>query len=138
MAVLTAVTAFMLVTALQNVDDETEVVEPEAQAQEAPLSTPDYILSHSRYGWKAVCVSRIETGSWTAFYNRTPVGREHAQGYFGWLPSTFYGIAQWGQIMDLDAEIDAFDRMLDAHRGAEFYGLGGYAFRDGSGPCYRR
>jgi hypothetical protein len=101
-------------------------------------SYADYIATNSRYGWKAVCVSNIETGGWTAFYNPVAWHGEHAQGFFGWLPSTFYGIAQWGAIMDLDAEIEAFDRMLDAHRGGEFYGLGGYAGIDGTGPCYRR
>lgn len=92
----------------------------------AGLDYASYIASHSRYGWRAACVSRIETGGWTAFYNPTPVGRarEHAQGFMGWLPSTFASVARPGaRIMNLDDEIAAFDRMLDAGRGNEFAGV---------------
>jgi hypothetical protein len=85
-----------------------------------------WIASHSRYGQRGVCVSRIETGSWTAYWNPQPWGRygEHAQGYFGWLPSTFYSVApaSW-RIMNLDDEIAAFDIMLDRGRGREYAGI---------------
>lgn len=105
----------------------------------APLPTPTtptprssassiaaYITSHSRYGARATCVSRIETGSWTAYWNPQgwppPYYNEHAQGYFGWLPSTARSVELYA-IMDLDEEIAAFDRMLDRGRGREFYGI---------------
>lgn len=88
----------------------------------SPLNYPAYIGANSRYGQRAVCVSRIETGSWTAFYNPIAVGREHAQSFFGWLPSTFYSVSQ-GPLGNLDVEIRAFDRMLDLGRGREFYGI---------------
>jgi hypothetical protein len=109
-------------------------------AAELTWDTPaPYIQARSRYGWKAVCVSRIETGEWTAYWNPIAHGRwrEHAQGYFGWLPSTFRTVSEQGDIMNLDHEIDAFDTMLDQDRGGEFYGLGGYGYKDGTGPCYR-
>lgn len=87
-----------------------------------PLNYPAYIAANSKYGQRAVCVSRIETGSWTAFYNPIPVGREHAQSFFGWLPSTFYSVSA-GPLGNLDVEIRAFDRMLDLGRGNEFFGI---------------
>lgn len=86
-----------------------------------PLSYPDYIRQHSKYGERAVCVSRIETGSWTDFYNETPHYGEHAQGFFGWLPSTARTVDV--TIMNLDSEIAGFDRMMDRGRGTEFYGI---------------
>ena len=88
----------------------------------SPLNYPAYIGANSKYGQRAVCVSRIETGSWTAYYNPIPVGREHAQSFFGWLPSTFYSVSQ-GPLGNLDVEIRAFDRMLDLGRGNEFFGI---------------
>ena len=131
-------TSALLLTAspalAQETDEEVEDVEEFSEQQ--PLSIPEYIGTHSRYGWKAVCVSRIETGSWTAFYNSEAWHGEHAQGFFGWLPSTARSVGLYA-IMDLDEEIAAFDRMLDRGRGREFYGLGGYRFVDGTGPCYR-
>lgn len=88
------------------------------------MSPSLHIATRSRYAARAVCVSRIETGSWTAYWNPTPVGREHAQGYFGWLPSTFYSVAPASaRIMNLDDEIAAFDTMLDRRRGTEFAGI---------------
>jgi len=133
-------TSALLLTAspalAQETDEEVEDVEEFSEQQ--PLSIPEYIGTHSRYGWKAVCVSRIETGSWTAFYNPVAWHGEHAQGFFGWLPTTFYSVALPGErIGVLDDEIANFDRMLDRGRAREFYGLGGYRFVDGTGPCYR-
>lgn len=106
----------------------------------ADQAVADYEASHSRYGWKAVCASWWESrnGDPGWMWNSTPWAGDHAKGYFGWLNKTFYGIALWGSPGNLDAEIEAFDRMLDADRGGEFFGLGGYGFRDGTGPCYRR
>lgn len=98
-----------------------ELARPVKKPTVATVGTAAYIASQSRYGQRAVCVSRIETGAWTAFYNPTPVGREHAQGYFGWLPSTAATVG--AQIMNLDSEIRGFDIMLDRGRGREFYGI---------------
>jgi len=94
MAVRMAVIALWLISGpmsafAQEEDTEIEVEEVETvetvEQPEPKLSIPDYIATHSRYGWKAVCVSRIETGSWTAFYNPQGWHGEHAQGYFGWM-----------------------------------------------------
>jgi hypothetical protein len=108
-------------SALDPPPPEQTVASVSARGPPATGSIPNYIGSHSRYGQRAVCVSRIETGGWTAYYNKTPVGREHAQGYFGWLPSTAATVG--AQIMDLDSEIAGFDRMMAVGRGKEFYGI---------------
>jgi hypothetical protein len=103
-------------------------------------SVRDYIWKYSRYPAKADCVAWRESSWGRAMFNPIPWGalREHAQGFFGWLPSTFRSVADWWmKLHDLESELIAFDRMLDAGRGSEFFSLGGYRFVDGTGEYYR-
>jgi hypothetical protein len=87
------------------------------------LATLAYIAAHSRYGVRAACVARIESSGGLRMWNAAPWGRfgEHAQSWFGWLPSTAASVGV--RLGDLDSEIAGFDRMLDRGRGREYAGI---------------
>lgn len=81
----------------------------------------NHIRATSRYGQRAACVAYIESTWGIGMYNPISVGGEHAQGYFGWLPSTARSVG--ATINHLDSEIAGFDRMIDNRRGNEFHGI---------------
>jgi len=72
-------------------------------------------------GQRIYCVEGIESNHGRAMYNPVPVGREHAQGWLGFLPST---AARWGVTIGSRAsEWSGAARMIGAGAGAQFAGI---------------
>lgn len=77
---------------------------------------------------RILCIFQMESGMGRYLWNPQPWGRygEHAQGWAGWLPSTWATTPQGRaglQIGDFDAEYAAVQWMLDVGRGREFAGV---------------
>jgi len=72
-------------------------------------------------GQRIYCVEGIESTHGRAMYNPIPVGREHAQGWLGFLPST---AARWGvAIGNRSSEWSGASRMIAAGAGGQFAGI---------------
>lgn len=67
------------------------------------------------------CIEGIESHHGAAMYNPIPVGREHAQGWLGYLPSTARSVGV--TIGNRDSEWAGAVRMLATGRGNEFFGI---------------
>jgi hypothetical protein len=72
-------------------------------------------------GQRIWCIEGIESRHGQAMYNPTPVGREHAQGYLGWLPSTAASVGV--TIGNRWSEWQGAATMLARGRGREFAGV---------------
>jgi hypothetical protein len=72
-------------------------------------------------GQRIYCVEGIESTHGRAMYNPIPVGREHAQGWLGFLPST---AARWGVVIgNRSSEWSGASRMITAGAGGQFAGI---------------
>lgn len=94
-------------------------------ARPVPPSLREY--AYANHPDVAGCIEqivRVESNGWyTGGYNPVPVGREHASGLGGFLPSTWASTPQGRageSIWDGTAQVDAIAWMIHQGRGGEF------------------
>jgi len=90
-----------------------------------PPSLRDYAYqAHPDVAWCIEQIVKVESNGWyTRGWNPIPVGREHASGLGGFLPSTWASTPQGragASIWDGYAQVDGIAFMLHAGRGREF------------------